>query len=66
MRSMRLLTLPDSKFKAWREPATIPVDSTGISVWDLKKEIIQANNLAPQAKEFDLHLYNSQSNEGAS
>jgi protein MPE1 len=54
------------KFKAWREPQTIPVDGTGISVWDLKKEIIAANNLASSAKDFDLVLLNSQTNEGPS
>lgn len=64
MLPLLLLAASHSKFKAWKEAATIPVDSTGISVWDLKSQIITANNLANSAKDFDLQLFNSQSGEG--
>ena len=40
-------------------------DGTGISVFDLKKEIILANNLG-KANDFDLCIYDNSSNEGAS
>lgn len=38
-------------------------DGTGISVFDLKKEIILANNLG-KANDFDLYVYDRSSNEG--
>lgn len=51
------------KFKSQREESRIPFDGTGISVFDLKKEIILANNLG-KANDFDLFVYDSSSNEG--
>jgi len=33
------------RFKAMREPLTVSFEGTGISVWDLKKEIIASQNM---------------------
>lgn len=43
------------KFKSQRDESRVTFDGTGISVFDLKKEIILANNL--KANDFDLHIY---------
>jgi len=43
------------KFKSQREESKVSFDGTGISVFDLKKEIVLANNL--KANDFDLLLY---------
>ncbi|KAF8586436.1 DWNN-domain-containing protein [Ramaria rubella] len=43
------------KFKSQRDESRVSFDGTGISVFDLKKEIILANNL--KAPDFDLHIY---------
>ncbi|KAF8513411.1 DWNN domain-containing protein [Hysterangium stoloniferum] len=43
------------KFKSQRDESRVSFDGTGISVFDLKKEIIIANNL--KANDFDLHIY---------
>ena len=50
------------KFKAQKSESRIAFDGTGISVFDLKKEIILANNLG-KATDFDLVLLDS-SNKG--
>jgi len=50
------------KFKSQRSESRISFDGTGISVFDLKREIILANNLG-KATEFDIAIYNPQ-NEG--
>jgi hypothetical protein len=52
------------KFRSQREESRVTFDGTGISVFDLKKEIILANNLG-KANDFDLFVYDSSSNEGA-
>lgn len=52
------------KFKSQRDESRVTFDGTGISVFDLKKEIILANNLA-KANDFDLAIYDRSSNEGA-
>jgi protein MPE1 len=41
----------------------VTFDGTGISVFDLKKEIILANNLG-KANDFDLFVYDSSTNQG--
>lgn len=41
----------------------MPIDGTGISVFDLKKEIILINNMG-DGKEFDLGLYEVGTEEG--
>lgn len=53
------------KFKSQRDESRVTFDGTGISVFDLKKEIILANNLA-KANDFDLVICDSSSGEGAS
>ncbi|KAF7982545.1 hypothetical protein HWV62_27514 [Athelia sp. TMB] len=50
------------KFKSQREESRVTFDGTGISVFDLKKEIILANNLG-KANDFDLFVYDTSSNE---
>ena len=52
------------KFASQRTESRVTFDGTGISVFDLKKEIILANNLG-KANDFDLFIYDS-SNQGAS
>lgn len=44
------------KFKNSREPERIVFDGTGISVFELKREIITASGLG-DGSDFDLHLY---------
>lgn len=51
------------KFKSQRDESKVSFDGTGISVFDLKKEIILANSL--KSNDFDLLLLNPQTNEGA-
>lgn len=46
------------KFKAQKTESRIAFDGTGISVFDLKKEIIMSNNLG-KASDFDLLLLDS-------
>ncbi|KAI0953936.1 hypothetical protein AcV7_007324 [Taiwanofungus camphoratus] len=50
------------KFKSQRDESRVTFDGTGISVFDLKKEIILANNLG-KANDFDLAVYDSSSGE---
>ena len=52
------------KFASQRTESRVTFDGTGISVFDLKKEIILANSLG-KANDFDLFIYDS-SNQGAS
>ena len=52
------------KFASQKTESRVTFDGTGISVFDLKKEIILANNLG-KANDFDLFIYDS-SNQGAS
>ena len=53
------------KFKSQRDESRVNFDGTGISVFDLKKEIILANNLG-KANDFDLVILDPSNNEGAS
>jgi protein MPE1 len=50
------------KFKSQRDESRITFNGTGISVFDLKREIILANNLG-KANDFDLYLYDAASNQ---
>lgn len=52
------------KFRSQKDESKVSFDGTGISVFDLKKEIILANNL--KGNDFDLLLLNPQTNEGMS
>ena len=51
------------KFKSQKDESRITFDGTGISVFDLKKEIILANNLG-KANDFDLFVYDASSQQG--
>ncbi|OBZ73552.1 putative RING finger protein P8B7.15c [Grifola frondosa] len=50
------------KFKSQKDESRVTFDGTGISVFDLKKEVILANNLG-KANDFDLAVYDSSSGE---
>ena len=51
------------RFKAQKEASTVQFEGTGISVWDLKKEILAENKLGKGA-DFDFAIYNADTNEG--
>lgn len=51
------------KFKSQKEASRISFDGTSISVWDLKKEIIQENKMGKGA-DFDFAIYNADTEEG--
>ncbi len=53
------------KFKSQREESKVSFDGTGISVFDLKKEIILANSLG-KSSDFDLVVFDGSSGEGLS
>ena len=53
------------KFKSQKAESRIPIDGTGISVFDLKREIILANGL-DKALDIDLQVFNQLGDEGAS
>ena len=53
------------KFKSQREESKVSFDGTGISVFELKKEIILANNLG-KSSDFDLVVFDGSSGEGLS
>ncbi|KAL1640119.1 Protein mpe1 [Diplodia intermedia] len=50
------------KFKSSKEPQRITFDGTGISVFELKREIITATGLG-DGSDFDLSIYTDDSNE---
>lgn len=50
------------KFKSQRDESRVTFDGTGISVFDLKKEVILANNMT-KANDFDLVICDSSSGE---
>ncbi|PWN47918.1 hypothetical protein IE53DRAFT_389925 [Violaceomyces palustris] len=50
------------KFKSQKEPSRITFDGTGISVWDLKREIIIQNKMG-KGIDFDLGIYNADTEE---
>lgn len=51
------------KFKSQKEPSRVTFDGTGISVFELKRAIIETNNLG-DGTDFDLAIYNEDTNEG--
>lgn len=51
------------KFKSQKEPSRVTFDGTGISVFELKRQIIQINRLG-DGSDFDLAIYNQDTNEG--
>lgn len=50
------------KFKSQKEPSRVTFDGTGISVFELKRAIIETNNLG-DGTDFDLAIYNEDTNE---
>ncbi len=51
------------KFNSRRDESRVTFDGTGISVFDLKRDIILANNMG-KANDFDLYIYDSTSKQG--
>ena len=51
------------RFKSQKEPSRVPIDGTGISVFELKREIININRLG-DGTDFELAIYNENTNEG--
>ena len=51
------------KFKSQKDESRVTFDGTAISVFDLKREIILANNLG-KANDFDLHVFDVSTNQG--
>jgi protein MPE1 len=51
------------KFKSQKEPTRVEFDGTGISVFELKRDIIIKSGLG-DGKDFDLAIYNEDGNEG--
>lgn len=51
------------KFKSQKEPTRVEFDGTGISVFELKRDIIIKSGLG-DGTEFDLKIYNEDGNEG--
>lgn len=52
------------KFKSQKEPSRVTFDGTGISVFELKREIIVQNRLG-DGTDFDLVIANQDTNEGS-
>ncbi|KIM44716.1 hypothetical protein M413DRAFT_442672 [Hebeloma cylindrosporum] len=50
------------KFNSRRDESRVSFDGTGISVFDLKREIILANNMG-KANDFDLFIYDATSKQ---
>jgi len=50
------------KFRSQREPQRLTFDGTGISVWDLKREIILQNKMG-KGTDFDLAVYDADTDE---
>ena len=51
------------KFKSSKEPQRITFDGTGITVFELKKEIISTSGLG-DGTDFDLSIYSEDASEG--
>lgn len=47
-----------------KEPRRIEFDGTGISVFELKRDIIVKNGLDRSGTDFDLAIYNQDGSEG--
>ena len=50
------------KFRSQREPQRLTFDGTGISVWELKREILLQNKMG-KGTDFDLCVYNADTDE---
>jgi protein MPE1 len=58
--------MASSVFYKWasrKDESRVAFDGTGISVFDLKREIILANNMS-KANDFDLYIYDAASKQG--
>lgn len=51
------------KFNSQKNESRVTFDGTGISVFDLKREIILANNMG-KANDFDLYVYDAATKQG--
>jgi protein MPE1 len=51
------------KFSSRKDESRVTFDGTGISVFDLKRDIILANNMG-KANDFDLAIYDATSKQG--
>lgn len=51
------------KFNSQKNESRVTFDGTGISVFDLKREIILTNNMS-KANDFDLYVYDSATKQG--
>lgn len=51
------------KFKSQKEPSRVTFDGTGISVFELKREIINQSRLG-DGTDFELSIYNEDTGEG--
>lgn len=51
------------KFKSQKEPSRVTFDGTGISVFELKREIINQSRLG-DGTDFELSIYNEHTGEG--
>jgi protein MPE1 len=51
------------KFKSQKDPIRITFDGTGITVFELKREIINISQLG-DGTDFDLSIYDDGSNDG--
>ena len=51
------------RFKSQKEPSRVTFDGTGISVFELKRAIIEMSNLG-DGSDFELTLSSSDGNEG--
>lgn len=51
------------KFKSQKEPSRVTFDGTGISVFELKREIITQSRLG-DGTDFELSIYNEDTKEG--
>jgi len=51
------------KVRSQREPQRLTFDGTGISVWELKREIILQNKMG-KGVDFDLAVYDADTDEG--
>lgn len=51
------------KFKSQKEPSRVTFDGTGVSVFELKREIISQSRLG-DGTDFELSIYNEDTKEG--
>jgi hypothetical protein len=65
-RFFQYIIMASSVFYKWasrKDESRVTFDGTGISVFDLKREIILANNMS-KANDFELYIYDTTSKQG--